>query len=65
MHIQTLTKMVRQAWILSEGNYDVFLLNLECISEELADAFEDKQLKREVFISLHMGNFTTAIRAVL
>lgn len=65
MHIHSLTKMVKQAWILSKGDYDTFLLELDCINQDLADAFEDKQLKREVYINLHMGNFATAIREIL
>lgn len=65
MHVNQLTKLVREAWMTSNGDWEEFILQVDRISPVLADAFETKQLKREVFLALHMGNFQTALREVV
>lgn len=65
MHINQLTRLVREAWMTANGDWEEFILQVDRISPVLADAFETKQLKREVFLALHMGNFQTALREVV
>lgn len=65
MHVNQLTRLVREAWLTSNGDWEEFILQVDRISPVLADAFETKQLKREVFLALHVGNFQTALRYVV
>jgi len=65
MHVNQLTRLVREAWMTANGDWEEFILQVDRISPVLADAFETKQLKRELFLALHMGNFQTALRHVI
>lgn len=65
MHVNQLTRMVREAWLNSNGDWEEFILQIDKISPALADSFETKMLKRELFLALHMGNFQTALREVI
>lgn len=65
MHIQELVRLVAEAWRVSDGNYDEFILLVDNFCPSLADMFEDGQLHRAVFIGLHMKTFRTAIIAAI
>lgn len=65
MHVNQLTRLVREAWLSAGGDWEEFILAVDKISPALADSFETKQLKRELFLALHMGNFQTALREVI
>lgn len=65
MHINTLVTVLNRLWKESGCNFDEFILLLDFVDPDLADAFEHGALHTNVFIDLHLGNMHTALRKVL